>query len=101
MSAERFKCPDCGIGVRADEDGCCVHCGADCEIVPVKVAQPKHEHEWEDDGKRFRVYFPDDNAGWWVQVEEGESDLAEEVVVTALSNEIAKLKGLVPPGGEE
>ena len=25
-----FVCPDCGKHVKADEDGCCVHCGADC-----------------------------------------------------------------------
>jgi len=29
---EQFVCPTCGPGVAADEDGCCVTCGADCEI---------------------------------------------------------------------
>ena len=28
---EHFVCPDCGPFVAADDDGCCIHCGADCE----------------------------------------------------------------------
>ena len=27
-------CPACGPVVKTDEDGCCVHCGADCELSP-------------------------------------------------------------------
>jgi hypothetical protein len=30
MKAEHFRCPECGPHVRADEDGCCATCGADC-----------------------------------------------------------------------
>lgn len=26
-----FECPECGDGVKADEDGCCAACGADCQ----------------------------------------------------------------------
>jgi len=29
---ELWRCPDCGPGVAADEDGCCANCGADLEI---------------------------------------------------------------------
>ena len=29
-----FKCPECGGPVKADEDGCCSLCGADCIIAP-------------------------------------------------------------------
>jgi hypothetical protein len=36
-SQERFLCPDCGLGVKADEDGCCSMCGRDCAIVVVLV----------------------------------------------------------------
>jgi hypothetical protein len=36
-SGERFLCPDCGLGVKADEDGCCASCGRDCAIVVVLV----------------------------------------------------------------
>jgi hypothetical protein len=36
-SVERFLCPDCGLGVKADEDGCCAMCGRDCAIVVVLV----------------------------------------------------------------
>ena len=28
-SGRAWRCPDCGPGVRVDEDGCCVTCGAD------------------------------------------------------------------------
>lgn len=28
----RFACVECGPVVKADEDGCCVHCGRDCTI---------------------------------------------------------------------
>ena len=30
---EVFVCPECGIAVRADEDGCCAGCGRDTEIM--------------------------------------------------------------------
>lgn len=30
--SERFDCLDCGAGVRADDDGCCTTCGADCVV---------------------------------------------------------------------
>lgn len=29
---EHFRCPDCGPRIKADEDGCCTMCGADCTI---------------------------------------------------------------------
>lgn len=32
---QRWVCRDCGFGVKADEDGGCVHCGSDCAIVEV------------------------------------------------------------------
>lgn len=32
---QRFLCPDCGLGVKADEDGLCATCGRDCAIVVV------------------------------------------------------------------
>jgi hypothetical protein len=32
LGDERFRCADCGFGVKADEDGCCATCGADCEV---------------------------------------------------------------------
>jgi len=34
---EEWRCPTCGHGVHADEDGCCVHCGGDCELVKCEV----------------------------------------------------------------
>ncbi len=34
---ERWECPSCGIGVDADEDGCCAICGADCTEKPATV----------------------------------------------------------------
>lgn len=34
---EGFWCPHCGF-VRADEDGCCAACGADCEVVEASPA---------------------------------------------------------------
>ena len=33
VDAGSFRCPDCGPDVKADEDGCCAACGADCEIM--------------------------------------------------------------------
>lgn len=33
---ERWECPTCGLGVAADEDGCCAMCGADCKAQQVK-----------------------------------------------------------------
>ncbi len=30
MLPNRFDCPGCGIGVAADEDGCCATCGRHC-----------------------------------------------------------------------
>lgn len=38
FAGERWECPDCGIGVKADEDGCCATCGADCASVLSPVA---------------------------------------------------------------
>lgn len=29
---QRFRCPVHGLGVKADEDGCCATCGLDCEV---------------------------------------------------------------------
>lgn len=34
---ERWECPTCGLGVSADEDGCCSTCGADCTTKPATV----------------------------------------------------------------
>ena len=31
---DHFICLECGPHVKADEDWCCVTCGADCEVVP-------------------------------------------------------------------
>lgn len=36
----RWRCPDCGTGVAADEDGCCVTCGATCAAEPDDGAPP-------------------------------------------------------------
>lgn len=36
MGAEAWHCPECGIGVRADEDGCCAVCGRDCRVAPAQ-----------------------------------------------------------------
>jgi len=40
MDPNRFECADCGV-VKADEDGCCAHCGRDCVVyedgVPVVI----------------------------------------------------------------
>lgn len=33
-----FICPDCGPLIRADEDGCCSTCGAECSISPTQEA---------------------------------------------------------------
>ena len=41
--SNRFDCSECGQGVKADEDGCCVTCGRECSQV--------------EDGKL--VYAPD------------------------------------------
>ena len=42
-----FVCPDCGKHVKADEDGCCVHCGADCtgEVCHCKPPAPQDKGE--------------------------------------------------------
>jgi len=37
LREQRWRCPDCGLGTRTDEDGLCVHCGADCEAVECEV----------------------------------------------------------------
>lgn len=29
---QHFVCTECGVHVKADEDGCCASCGADCKI---------------------------------------------------------------------
>lgn len=50
---ERFDCSECGKGVSADEDGCCVTCGRDCAITPATApladggicSDPKDEGE--------------------------------------------------------
>ena len=39
---ERFDCPECGKGVKADEDGCCASCGRDTVLA--------------QDGERIAVY---------------------------------------------
>lgn len=33
LERDRFDCKDCGEGVPADEDGCCVMCGRTCAVV--------------------------------------------------------------------
>ena len=37
LRRQKFVCPDCGYGVKADEDGCCATCGRDCAVVAVLV----------------------------------------------------------------
>lgn len=32
-----FVCPECGHGVKADEDGCCAYCGRDCIVEKLPV----------------------------------------------------------------
>lgn len=36
---EQFNCPTCGPRVAADEDGCCVTCGADCVVSPADASE--------------------------------------------------------------
>lgn len=40
----RFFCTECGPGepVKADEDGCCATCGAECVVGPVEFVMPAH-----------------------------------------------------------
>lgn len=71
MSVERFRCPDCGTGVKADEDGCCAHCGADCVIVSVDplrlVAGTVIEGlvaVFDKNGRWLTVTTMDDTTGW-------------------------------------
>ena len=40
LSDQRFLCREHGLGVAADEDGCCVTCGQDCAHVAVLVDFP-------------------------------------------------------------
>ena len=39
ISRQRFVCPDCGFGVKA-ENGCCGSCGRDCAVVAI-LTEPK------------------------------------------------------------
>ena len=32
-----YHCPQCGAHVKADEDGCCATCGADCVVEPCRA----------------------------------------------------------------
>lgn len=34
LKMPHWICPSCGLGVKADEDGCCCSCGAACEVGP-------------------------------------------------------------------
>ena len=35
-----FVCSECGEHTKADEDSCCVHCGADCWVEVCKCEPP-------------------------------------------------------------
>ena len=35
-----FVCRECGEHAKADEDSCCVHCGADCWVGVCKCETP-------------------------------------------------------------
>lgn len=51
---EMFVCPECGPRVKADEDGCCAHCGLDCTVEPYEMPVykcPTH-------GSGVRVFEP-------------------------------------------
>jgi len=37
---ETVTCPECGPGIRIDEDGCCATCGADATVGPSRVEMP-------------------------------------------------------------
>ncbi len=38
----RCRCPACGLGVKADADGCCAHCGTVCDDVECEVTIRTH-----------------------------------------------------------
>lgn len=103
MSVERFNCTDCGVGVRADEDGCCAHCGADCEIVAVEATPQKNEHEWTAGGQRFRIVYETgwNPTRWFLEYWNGERRRWEAVLGQShfANAEIARLAGLVRPEG--
>lgn len=46
----RFDCPECGIGIKACEDGTCASCGADVTIIangkPLSAETPESRKEW-------------------------------------------------------
>jgi hypothetical protein len=81
---EWFVCPECGPKVKADEDGCCATCGADCSIeaaAPTEAATGEadtfdenariHEH-----GKVTRVYLPSDKVAEMCAAARAEGDAA-------------------------
>lgn len=37
---EMFACAECGKWAKADEDGCCTICGADCVVTPAASSDP-------------------------------------------------------------
>lgn len=45
---EHFNCPDCGVHIKADEDGCCVHCGQDCVIEDCNCLDTLKENKCAD-----------------------------------------------------
>lgn len=75
MTTERFKCPECGVGVVADEDGCCAMCGRDCTVVKVSMITAAVAYVTREDGKILVVW--NKKYGKWAmpggRIEEGET----------------------------
>lgn len=48
---EHFRCPTCGPHIPADEDGCCVVCGADCVVDILAELASAIEHKANHNAK--------------------------------------------------
>jgi hypothetical protein len=46
-----WTCPICGPHVKVDEDGCCVHCGADAALQSVPPQEKQHRADCSRIGK--------------------------------------------------
>ena len=64
---ERWRCPECGFCVAADEDGCCVTCGSDCARMVILEAGRRGGRE----NARLLEAKVQAKAGKWVLLVEG------------------------------
>jgi hypothetical protein len=89
-AGEEFYCLTCGPRVKADEDGCCVHCGRDAEVRPAPPSREPKEASQVVNGRWFNVE----------EVRQARTDAAEVKRLRAQVERVRALLETVPYGCE-